>query len=122
MNYSLRSYSIGFALSLALTFIPYFLVTHSMLSRPLLIACIVLAALIQLVIQLGFFLHVNLQQKERPRLHTFIFTAFMVVVVVAGSLWIMHDLNYFMMDPIMELMPDHGGHMNSSDHGAHGHH
>lgn len=113
MQLSLRSSLIGFGLSLSLTLIPYALVTQGMLGRTVLILCVVVAAVLQLVVQLQFFLHISLGPEERPRLQTLLFAVFMVFVVVAGSLWIMHDLNYFMMEPIMKQMP--------TGHGHHGH-
>jgi len=110
MHLTLRSYITGFALSLTLTLVPFVLVLYHILGRGALFAGIVASALLQLVIQLGFFLHVSLDASGRPRLFSFLFTAVMVLIVVLGSLWIMHDLNYFMMDPVMAQMPHgHGG-------------
>jgi cytochrome o ubiquinol oxidase operon protein cyoD len=93
---SVASYSLGFLLSILLTLVPYFLVVNHNLSKSYLIAAVVSAAILQLWIQLRFFLHLN-----RGSFFSFVFTAIIVVIIVFGSLWIMHDLNYFMMDPIM---------------------
>jgi len=99
---SLRSYIIGFVLSITFTVIPYQLVATQALGKNNLVLFVVACALIQLLVQLKFFLHLNFSPKSRENLLTFIFTAIMVIIFVFGSLWIMHDLNYFMMDPIME--------------------
>ena len=105
MHLSLRSYIAGFALSLALTVVPYLLVVNHMASRMTLLLGVVCAAVLQLIVQLGFFLHVDFKPGSRQNLLSFVFTGIMVLIIVFGSLWIMHDLNYFMMDPIM-----HGEH------------
>jgi len=93
---SVASYCIGFFLSILLTVIPYYFVVHHMLGRSSLVVAVVMAAILQLWIQLRFFLHLN-----RGSLISFIFTGIIVLIIVGGSLWIMHDLNYYMMEPIM---------------------
>lgn len=102
MHLTLGSYILGFALSLLFTLVPYVLVSQQLADRVVLILGISLAAIIQLVIQLKFFLHLSFKPKERDSLFAFIFTAIILLIFVFGSLWIMHDLNYFMMDPIMK--------------------
>jgi len=101
-SYSLGSYVLGFALSIILTLIPYTLVVKHALSRGNLFVIIVLSALAQLVVQLKFFLHLNFSPRQRENLLSFVFTAIIVIVIVFGSIWIIHDLNYYMMDPIMD--------------------
>jgi len=103
MHLSLRTYITGFAASILLTLAPYMLVTHHLASKSSLLVGVVAAAILQLIVQLGFFLHVDLKPNSRTNLLTFVFTGIIVVIIVFGSLWIMHDLNYFMMDPIMNI-------------------
>lgn len=99
---SLASYIVGFCLSVILTVIPYLLVVRHAICNCYLANVIVLCALAQLFVQLKFFLHLSFSPKARGSLLSFIFTAIIVLVIVFGSIWIMHDLNYFMMDPIMD--------------------
>jgi len=47
-------------------------------------------------VQMVFFLHIG--RGSRWKLLTFIFTIIVVGIVVIGSIWIMHNLNYNMMD------------------------
>lgn len=98
----LKSYVVGFCLSLLLTLVPYFMVANGLASRPVLVVSVVVAAVLQLVVQLGFFLHLSFKPTERDGLLGFLSTAIIIFVIVFGSLWVMHDLNYFMMDPVME--------------------
>jgi cytochrome o ubiquinol oxidase operon protein cyoD len=89
-----KQYMLGFASSIVLTLAAYLLVTHHVLQRWDLVFAIVLLALVQLTVQLVFFLH--LADESRPRLHGMIF-GFMVLIVciiVFGSLWIINSLDY----------------------------
>jgi len=98
----LKSYVIGFLLSIILTLGAYFPVEmhvnsdHKMYSHILLIMFIVSLAFIQMVIQLLFFLHLG--KEAKPRWKTFMFVSFIsvVLIVVVASIWIMTHLNYNM--------------------------
>lgn len=95
---SLKSYVIGFVGSLVLTAISFFLVIMRLLSEQNLIYSLIGLAIIQAAVQLRFFLHVG-QKENKPAWASFVFyfTVFILLVVVIGSLWIMHDLNERMM-------------------------
>ncbi len=96
---TLKSYIIGFILSIALTIIPYYLVvSHAALPEHTIIVSIVLIGVIQLLVQLIFFLHLGLSPSQRWNLMTFVFTVLIVGILVVGSLWIMYNLDYNMMD------------------------
>lgn len=101
----LRMYMIGFVTSLVLTFAAYGLVSrhvasdHESLPHSLVIPLIVGLALIQLVVQLRFFLHLGQESKPRWNLTVFSFMIMVVGILVFGSLWIMNNLNYNMMTP-----------------------
>jgi cytochrome o ubiquinol oxidase subunit IV len=96
MRGTLKSYLIGFVLSIALTLVPYFLVVNHLLTGEILIAIILGLAVVQLLVQLLFFLHMG--QEKGPRWKLMIFTSFVsiILIVVVGSLWIMYHLNYNM--------------------------
>ena len=91
-------YSIGFVSSLVLTFGAYSLVSGRLLTGVSLLLLLGGLALIQMIIQLIFFLHVADESRPRFRLLSFGFMTTVLVIVVGGSLWIMHHLNYNMMD------------------------
>lgn len=95
---SLRSYIIGFGLSIVLTLVAYILVANEMLSGRGLVAVIIGLALIQLFVQLFFFLHLGKEGRPRWNLTSLLFAALVVVIVVIGSLWIMYNLDYHSMD------------------------
>ena len=91
-----RTYTIGFILSIYLTLVAYYMTVHHTLPRGTLIASLAMMAVVQLAVQLLFFLHLGQENKPRWNLITFSFALLVVVVVVFGSLWIMNNLDYNM--------------------------
>ena len=96
---SLRSYLLGFLLSVVLTLIPFGLVMYPELgfTQGTLLAVILGMALLQILVQLGFFLHLNSHSDEGWNMIACVFTALIIVILVVGSLWIMFHLNHNMM-------------------------
>ena len=111
---SITSYIIGFLLSLILTFSAYFLVTQQILTGWNLILTIAFLGVVQMVVQILFFLHMGVEKKPRWNLQSFLFMALVVVILVGGSLWIMHSLNTRMMPENMKTEMNH-----SQRHGSH---
>jgi cytochrome o ubiquinol oxidase operon protein cyoD len=68
-------------------------------------------AVVQLVIQAVFFLHIG--RGSRLKLVTFVFAILIVLIVVVGSIWIMNNLDYGMMkmspDQMNVYMKQHEG-------------
>ena len=94
---SYKSYFLGFALSIILTLIAYFITVKG--GMPAFKTHITLGALasLQLIVQLIFFLHLASEEKPRWNLQSFVFTFITVVILIAGSLWVMYNLDYNMM-------------------------
>lgn len=92
---SLKSYIIGFILSLLLTSISFLLV----ILRPEinLIFVITTLAILQAICQLFFFLHLGKEAFPRWESAVFYFMLFILVITVIGTLWIIFDLNDRMM-------------------------
>jgi len=93
---SLRSYIIGFALSITLTVQAYILVTTNAISGAGLMYTILALAIVQLFVQLFFFLHLDKATRTSWNLLAFIFMVIVVCIVAFGSLWIMQNLDYHM--------------------------
>ena len=93
-----RGYWTGFALSLVLTAIPFAVVMSGVIADGRVNAAIIMAsALIQIVIHMIYFLHMNARSENGWTLMALIFTAIIVVIAVAGSLWVMYNMNVNMM-------------------------
>ncbi len=103
MKATLRSYIIGFVLSLVLTLSAAWLVWMNihfgdgMISRITVIGILIALALIQLLVQLIFFMHLAGESGPRWRLGVFAGTVGIILIIVIGSIWIMDHLNYNMM-------------------------
>lgn len=91
------TYVTGFVLSVLLTVIAFAMVGYHLFSSATTIVVIVVLALLQLLVQLRFFLHMSVNSHARWNLMTFIFTAIIVLILVFGSIWIMVNINYHMM-------------------------
>ena len=106
------SYIIGFLLSLALTLTAYDLVVDHALAEGWLIAAIVIAALVQFVVQIYCFLHIVGDESSKDRLVGLGFASIVVSILVSGSLWIMWSMNSRMMPGSAQMeqyMEDQGG-------------
>ena len=89
----LRSYLTGFSLALVLTAIPFGLVATGALPRLPMLIVIFIAAIIQVLVHLRYFLHLDLSTTPRENLLAIAFAAVLILIMIGGSLWIMFDLN-----------------------------
>ncbi len=94
---SLRSYLTGFVLALILTAMPFALVMRGTLSPAATIAAIFVAGIVQIVVHLHYFLHLDTTSTARWNVAALLFTILILTLFVGGSLWIMWTLNYRMM-------------------------
>ena len=101
---SLGGYVTGFLLSVVLTAIPFWLVMNDVLGNATLTAIVIMAfAAVQIVVHMVYFLHMNGRSEGGWNMMGLIFTIVIVVIVLAGSLWVMYHLNSNMM-PDMHKM------------------
>jgi cytochrome o ubiquinol oxidase operon protein cyoD len=115
---SVATYVTGFILSLVLTMTAYLMVENygsssSQPSHKYLLSAIMALALIQLFVQLIFFLHLDRESKPRWNLMVASFAVSVVLILVLGSLWIMNNLNYHMDAPAKtdkSIIKDEGAH------------
>lgn len=83
------SHIIGYLLSLALTALAFEAVMHHAMKFGVLLFIILVLAMVQILVQLLFFMHVT--ERHGPRYHilAFAIAMFFVFVFVGSSLWIM---------------------------------
>ncbi|HSX44650.1 MAG TPA: cytochrome o ubiquinol oxidase subunit IV [Candidatus Saccharimonadales bacterium] len=103
-----KAYVVGFIISLIFTFIPYYLVVHHNFSGSVLLATILGFAVLQMIIQVTFFLHLGRGPKPKWNLFFFISTVGIILVVVGGSIMIINNLHYNMSpgDQLQKLVGD----------------
>ena len=92
-RHGLASYLIGFVLAVILTAIPFWLVYSHTLPPSRIMWIIAGAAVLQILVHLRFFLHLNFTTTPRENLLAIAFTAVLLFLMVGGSLWIMVDLH-----------------------------
>ncbi|MGF6574113.1 cytochrome o ubiquinol oxidase operon protein cyoD [Paraburkholderia sp. GAS333] len=100
---TLRSYVIGMVMSLALTLASFGVVMTDIVPRGFGLAIIVVLCVVQLVVQLVFFLHIGASRDQRTNTGIFICTGFLIAVIVGLSLWVMHNANENMMPTHMSI-------------------
>ena len=102
---TLRGYLTGFGLSVALTAIPFWLVMAGVIDSKQVTAAVVMGfAVVQIVVHMVYFLHMDAKSEGGWNLLALIFTLVLVVITLAGSIWVMYHLNVNMM-PAMSGMP-----------------
>jgi cytochrome o ubiquinol oxidase operon protein cyoD len=94
---SLKAYLTGFVLSLILTAMPFALVMSGTWSSTATLAGIFSAGLVQILVHLHYFLHLDTSSAARWNVVALIFTLLIMALFVGGTLWIMSSLNYRMM-------------------------
>lgn len=94
---STRPYLIGLVLAVLLTAIPFGLVMTGAASRGTTIVVIAIAAIIQVLVHLRFFLHIGFRSTPRENLIALAFAAILICIMLGGSFWIMFDLYHRMM-------------------------
>jgi cytochrome o ubiquinol oxidase operon protein cyoD len=101
---SLKGYLTGFVLSVILTAIPFWMVMTGALDNKQATAIIIMAfAVVQIVVHMVFFLHMNPASEGGWSMLALIFTVILVVIVLSGSLWVMYHLNANMMPGLHEM-------------------
>ncbi|RJE85770.1 cytochrome o ubiquinol oxidase subunit IV [Paracoccus onubensis] len=105
---SYRSYLTGFLLSVVLTAIPFGLVmAGGFENRFLTVGVVIGCAVIQVLVHMVCFLHMNSRAEEGWTLLSTLFTVIIVVIMIAGSLWVMFHLNTNMMPQMdHDLLPE----------------
>lgn len=102
---SFKGYMTGFILSVILTAIPFWLVMAGVLESKLLTAVLVMGiGVVQILVHMIYFLHMNPRSEGGWTLMALIFTLIIVGIALAGSLWVMHHLNANMMPMTQEMM------------------
>ena len=96
-HHTFRTYLIGFILSVILTLCAFQSVMHHAFPTETLLILLAVLSLVQMIVQVLCFIRLNANTVEgRWNLICFLFTLFITVVIVGGSLWIMYNLNYNM--------------------------
>jgi cytochrome o ubiquinol oxidase operon protein cyoD len=102
-------YTIGLVLAVILTATSFWVANTSLLWGPGISLGLAVLAVAQMGIHLVFFLHITTGSDNTNNVLALAFGVLIVVLVVAGSLVIMYDLNHNMMAPgeAMDMQTQH---------------
>ncbi|MEQ3660282.1 MAG: cytochrome o ubiquinol oxidase subunit IV [Glaciecola sp.] len=88
----LRGYLVGFTLALLLTLVPFAAVVFGHFEYATALSIIGICAVVQLVVQLRFFLHIDLSRQKREDLLLILFSLLLLGIMSIGTIWIMGNL------------------------------
>lgn len=96
-------YLVGLALAVLLTAVSFFITGTSLVWGPSIPVALVVLAIAQMGIHLVFFLHITTAPDNANNILALAFGVLIVFLVLAGSLWIMANLNHNMMPMTMPM-------------------
>ena len=98
-------YLIGLGLAIVLTATSFFIAGTDLVWQPSIPVAIIVLAIAQMGVHLVFFLHITTGADNTNNVMALAFGLLIVFLVIAGSLWIMANLNQHMlpMDQIMQM-------------------
>ncbi len=98
-------YLIGLGLAILLTAVSFFVAGTDLVWEPSIPVALVVLAIAQMGVHLVFFLHITTGADNTNNVLALAFGVLIVILVMAGSLWIMTNLNHNMMpmDQIMQM-------------------
>lgn len=94
---SVKTYMTGFILSIILTVIPFWMVMTGAASPAVILGTILAMAVVQVLVHLVCFLHMNTSSEGRWNLLAFLFTVLIIVMLVGLAIWIMVNADMLMM-------------------------
>ncbi|OWY39088.1 cytochrome o ubiquinol oxidase subunit IV [Xenophilus sp. AP218F] len=94
---SVKSYLVGFALSVILTAIPFWMVMSGALTKQATFFGIFAFAVAQILVHLKYFLHLDFSKEGKLNSLSFLFTGLVIVLLVGLSVWIIYSADALMM-------------------------
>jgi cytochrome o ubiquinol oxidase operon protein cyoD len=101
----LLGYLVGLGLAVLLTATSFFIAGTDLVWQPSIPVALIVLAIAQMGVHLVFFLHITTGPDNANNVLALAFGLLIVFLVIAGSLWIMANLNHNMMpmDQIMQM-------------------
>jgi cytochrome o ubiquinol oxidase subunit IV len=96
-NVKTVTYITGLILAIVLTVISFSMIFIDGIPRKLAMSGIIISAILQMLVHLHYFLHLDRSSANRWNLLTLAFTALLLFIFIGGTIWIMFTLNSRMM-------------------------
>jgi cytochrome o ubiquinol oxidase operon protein cyoD len=100
---SVTTYLVGLGLATLLTIVSFFVAGTSLVWAPSIPVALTVLAIAQMGVHLVFFLHITTGPDNVNNVMALAFGVLIVLLIMAGSLWIMAHMNHNMM-PIDQMM------------------
>lgn len=94
---SFGGYILGFVLAVILTAASFGLVTHGAMDPGTTMIAIAVLALVQIIVHMVFFLHLNGSSGQGWNVLAFCYTVLAAAFLVFGTIWVMHNVSMNMM-------------------------
>jgi HlyD family secretion protein len=106
----IKSYVIGLGLATLLTIVSFFISGTTLVWEPSIPVALIVLAIAQMGVHLVFFLHITTGPDNVNNVMALAFGVLIVLLLLAGSLWIMANMNHNMasMDQTMQMPPEAG--------------
>ncbi|MDR5791010.1 cytochrome o ubiquinol oxidase subunit IV [Caballeronia sp. LP003] len=92
-----RGYLIGFVLAVVLTVASFWAATSGAFKGESAIVALAVLAAVQVIVHVVFFLHVNSSKGQRWHAISFAYTILMSLILIVGTVWVMHNVHMLMM-------------------------
>ena len=115
LHVTMGDYVKGFILAVILTAIPFYLVMNNVITdRSTAVLVLGLFAIVQVLVHMVYFLHMNGKIQGGWTMLSTIFTVIFLAIAIAGTLWVMFHMN-------TNMMPGHEMHQAAghADHAGH---
>ena len=115
LHVTMGDYVKGFILAVILTAIPFYLVMNNVITdRSTAVLVLGLFAIVQVVVHMVYFLHMNGKIQGGWTMLSTIFTVIFLAIAISGTLWVMFHMN-------TNMMPGHEMHQAAghADHAGH---
>lgn len=96
-RHEVQGYLTGFGLAVVLTVVPFALVAMGSVSTVTALWIVGVLGLVQIVVHVRYFLHVDLSPEKREELYLMLFSGTLLAIMIAGMLWILFNLYTRMM-------------------------
>jgi cytochrome o ubiquinol oxidase operon protein cyoD len=93
----IRTYITGFILAVVLTAISFSCVLFEGISPLIAAAGLIVFAVVQMLVHLHYFLHLDRTSTMRWNVLALSFTAILLIIFIGGTIWVMYTLNSRMM-------------------------
>jgi cytochrome o ubiquinol oxidase operon protein cyoD len=94
---TVRGYLIRFVLAVVLTVASFWAATSGAFKGESAIVALAVLAAVQVIAHVVFFLHVNASKGQRWHAMSFAYTILMSLILIVGTVWVMHNVHMLMM-------------------------